>query len=84
MSQYGGMADRHTQAGQQPFSRAPSDGMTEQPYDAGHAHDASCPPGYEMRSTLSESATSTLIRHRVTRAWIKTPSHVPASPEEIG
>jgi hypothetical protein len=61
MSQYGGVAERHAQAGQQPFGRAPTDGMTEQPYDAGHARGASCARGCEIRSTLSESATFTLI-----------------------
>ena len=35
--------------------------MTEQPYDAGHARGASCARGCEIRSTLSESATFTLI-----------------------
>src|SRR5271165_6765149 len=61
MPQDGGVADRHAQAGQQPFGRTTTRGMAEQPHDSGHAHDAACERGCEIRSTPGESATLTLI-----------------------
>jgi hypothetical protein len=55
------VADRHAQAGQQPFGRTSTRGMAEQPHDPGHARGAACERGREIRSTLGESATLALI-----------------------
>jgi hypothetical protein len=56
-----GVADRHAQAGQQPFGRTATRGMAEQPHDPSHARAAACERGREIHSSLGKSPALALI-----------------------
>jgi hypothetical protein len=55
------VAHRHAEAGHQPFRRAPTRAVAEEPDDPGHAGGSACEWGRELRETLGEDPPFTPI-----------------------